>query len=585
MPRARGARPAPGALSTRASTCSFRSVQVSACCPQLRSAHRSPVSGGPADRCTARCDPPSVEDTRMYTRACTSCQPRKPRAGPRSERRRTRPPVAEVDGNRTRRTGIARPDRFEGGGAHQVLGHLPGGAAGLAPDQVVARLVVGGAVARRAPRAGLERASRTAVDGPIGVVLPASRPTRRAWRWRRRGAGRARSASSACAAAGARRASRRRGPCACRARSRAVRIVGAMPSTAPASSPNVRSPSSRAPTMRRRPAVADAAGGGVEGVGLDRHGRECRVTSNSIVTPTCTPGGSDDCARRTVRPRPHRRATARPRAVVSIGRHGRGTGFVVAPGKVLTNAHNLRAETTEVGFADGRTVQGAVAGSDVDGDLVVLDVDTGDVAPLEWSTEAVAPGDVVVTVTAGRHRRRAAWGQVTGTEAAFRGPRGRPIQGAVEHTAPCGAGSSGAPVLDRAGASSASTRTASSTASTSPARPTRRCARPSRRWPRAAASSGPGSAWPSPRPRSRPGCGDRSGSTSAPGCSCAVSSTESPAAAAGIREGDLLTSGRRTASWPSPTTCSPCSPTSTAGAQLAITLVRGAEELTVTATF
>jgi hypothetical protein len=32
--------------------------------------------------------------------------------------------VAEVDGNRTRRTGIARPTRFEGGGAHQVLGHL-----------------------------------------------------------------------------------------------------------------------------------------------------------------------------------------------------------------------------------------------------------------------------------------------------------------------------------------------------------------------------------------------------------------------------------------------------------------------------
>ncbi len=28
--------------------------------------------------------------------------------------------IAEVDGNRTRRTGVARPSRFEGGGAHQV---------------------------------------------------------------------------------------------------------------------------------------------------------------------------------------------------------------------------------------------------------------------------------------------------------------------------------------------------------------------------------------------------------------------------------------------------------------------------------
>ena len=32
--------------------------------------------------------------------------------------------MAEVDGNRTRRTGIARPTRFEGGGAHQVPRHL-----------------------------------------------------------------------------------------------------------------------------------------------------------------------------------------------------------------------------------------------------------------------------------------------------------------------------------------------------------------------------------------------------------------------------------------------------------------------------
>ena len=32
--------------------------------------------------------------------------------------------MAEVDGNRTRRAGVARPTRFEGGGAHQVLGHL-----------------------------------------------------------------------------------------------------------------------------------------------------------------------------------------------------------------------------------------------------------------------------------------------------------------------------------------------------------------------------------------------------------------------------------------------------------------------------
>ena len=102
-------------------------------------------------------------------------------------------------------------------------------------------------------------------------------------------------------------------------------------------------------------------------------------------------------------------------------------------------------------FADDRTVQGSVLGTDVDGDLVVLDVDTGDVPALAWSDDAVDVGDVVVAMTAGRHRRRATWGQVTATEAGFRGPRGRPIAGAIEHTSPCGPGSSGAPVLDRGG--------------------------------------------------------------------------------------------------------------------------------------
>jgi S1-C subfamily serine protease len=138
-------------------------------------------------------------------------------------------------------------------------------------------------------------------------------------------------------------------------------------------------------------------------------------------------------------------------SVVSIGRDGRGTGFVVSPGRVVTNAHNLRDRTTSVRFADGRTVQGSVAGSDIDGDLVVLDVDTADVPALSWSDKSVGEGDVVVAVTAGRQRLRATWGQVTGADRGFRGPRGRRIAGAIEHTAPAAAGSSGAPVLDRDG--------------------------------------------------------------------------------------------------------------------------------------
>lgn len=138
-------------------------------------------------------------------------------------------------------------------------------------------------------------------------------------------------------------------------------------------------------------------------------------------------------------------------SVVAIGRHGRGTGFVLAPGQVITNAHNLRDRTTEVGFADGRRVQGSVLGSDVDGDLVLLDVDTRDSPALEWAGDPVEVGDTVVAVTAGRHQVRVTWGQVSGAERGFRGPRGRPVHGAIEHTAPAARGSSGAPLLDRTG--------------------------------------------------------------------------------------------------------------------------------------
>ena len=136
-------------------------------------------------------------------------------------------------------------------------------------------------------------------------------------------------------------------------------------------------------------------------------------------------------------------------SVVSIGRGGRGSGFVIAPGRVVTNAHNVRDRTTSVRFADGRTVQGTVTGSDVDGDLVVLDVDTGGAPILEWSDRPVGDGDIIVAVTAGRQRLRATWGQVTSADRGFRGPRGRHIGGAIEHTAPSPSGSSGAPVVDR----------------------------------------------------------------------------------------------------------------------------------------
>lgn len=140
-------------------------------------------------------------------------------------------------------------------------------------------------------------------------------------------------------------------------------------------------------------------------------------------------------------------------AVVAIGRSSRGTGVVVAPGRVVTNAHNLRDRTTQVTFADGRAAQAAVTGVDVDGDLAVLEVDTADITPLAWGDPSgLRPGMPVFGVARRGHNGvRTTFGTVSATEQTFRGPRGRRVTGAFEHTAPLGRGSSGGPVTDTEG--------------------------------------------------------------------------------------------------------------------------------------
>ena len=138
-------------------------------------------------------------------------------------------------------------------------------------------------------------------------------------------------------------------------------------------------------------------------------------------------------------------------SVVAIGRDGRGTGIVIASGKVLTNAHNLHDRSTSVTFADGRSVQATIVGTDGDGDLVVLDVDTADVRPVGWSDEAPAAGDVVFALSRGGRQLRISFGMVTSADLSFDGPRGRTVSGGVEHSAPLARGSSGGPLVDADG--------------------------------------------------------------------------------------------------------------------------------------
>jgi serine protease Do len=142
-------------------------------------------------------------------------------------------------------------------------------------------------------------------------------------------------------------------------------------------------------------------------------------------------------------------------AVVGIGRGwGVGSGVVFAPGRVLTNAHNLRHDEVTVTFSDGRREAGKVTASDRDLDLAVIDVDTGEVEPIQWAPDGadVPIGRAVLALgNPGGRGLRVTPGFVSSASRSFRGPRGRRIAGAIEHTAPLPRGSSGGPLIDADG--------------------------------------------------------------------------------------------------------------------------------------
>ena len=140
-------------------------------------------------------------------------------------------------------------------------------------------------------------------------------------------------------------------------------------------------------------------------------------------------------------------------SVVGIGqRWGVGSGIVLGEGRVLTNAHNIRGGHVTVTFADGRTAEGTVAGHDIDGDLAVVEVDTGQAGALPWATDAPALGTPVFALAnPGGRGLRVTFGFISGIDRSFRGPRGVRITGSLEHTAPLLPGSSGGPVVNAAG--------------------------------------------------------------------------------------------------------------------------------------
>src|SRR3954471_20115558 len=83
-------------------------------------------------------------------------------------------------------------------------------------------------------------------------------------------------------------------------------------------------------------------------------------------------------------------------SIVGIGSRQRGSGVVIADGKVLTNAHNVRGDEVTVTFADGRSTRGPLSASDSERALAVISVDTGTSKALDWADgSAVDVGAVV----------------------------------------------------------------------------------------------------------------------------------------------------------------------------------------------
>jgi serine protease Do len=149
-------------------------------------------------------------------------------------------------------------------------------------------------------------------------------------------------------------------------------------------------------------------------------------------------------------------AASAGRSVVGLGEGARGgSAVVVEPGRILTLARNLRGERVTATLHGGAQVSASVTASDLDRGVALLEADTTSVPALGWPADTQAPsiGDVVFALAdpAGRGLRVTA-GAVSSEPQSLRGPRGRLVEGLIEHTAPLPRGSAGGPLLDASGA-------------------------------------------------------------------------------------------------------------------------------------
>ncbi len=130
-----------------------------------------------------------------------------------------------------------------------------------------------------------------------------------------------------------------------------------------------------------------------------------------------------------------------------------GSGVVVSQGIAVTLARNVRRDelTVCIGSSD---IAARVSGVDPTVDLAVLTFqESASPEPVAWTTgEDVTIGsDVFALANPSGRGLRVTAGAVASMPAALRGPSGRLIEGAIEHTAPLPRGSGGGPLINAEG--------------------------------------------------------------------------------------------------------------------------------------
>jgi serine protease Do len=141
-------------------------------------------------------------------------------------------------------------------------------------------------------------------------------------------------------------------------------------------------------------------------------------------------------------------------AVIGLREGSRGgSGVIVAAGVAVTLARNVHRDelTVRVGNVD---LAARVAGTDRTVDLAVLRFESpASAKPVGWAGDGgVGIGfEVYALADPSGRGLRASHGTVSSAPIGLRGPAGRIIEGAVEHTAPLPRGSGGSPLLSADG--------------------------------------------------------------------------------------------------------------------------------------